>query len=141
MPTSVEPVRAWSDHFNSRDWESYLSLLSPDAEFVDLAQGVTAKGHEGLLAYAKGWVDAFSDGAYSEHRLRQTDERGGLPVPRRGHEQQTVGSFPASGKHMAFPGMNVIELNDAGQILRVEQLYDRSSSVAPRNSATSHRRN
>jgi steroid delta-isomerase-like uncharacterized protein len=125
MPTSVETVRAWSDHFNSRDWQSYLSLLSPDAEFVDLAQGVTAKGHDAVLAYAKGWVDAFSDGAYSEHRLRPADGAVVFQFLAVGTNDGPFGSFAASGKRVAFPGMNVIELNDKGQISRIEQLYDR----------------
>jgi steroid delta-isomerase-like uncharacterized protein len=125
MATGVETVRTWSDRFNSRDWDDWLSLISPDCEFVDLAQGVIAKGYDGMLAYGKGWVDAFSDGAYTEHRLRPADGAVIFQFLAVGTNDGPFGSFPASGKRVAFPGMDVIELNDEGQISRVEQLYDR----------------
>jgi hypothetical protein len=50
MGTGVDAVRAWSDHFNARDWDTWLALVSRSAELVDLAQGVSAKGHDEMLA-------------------------------------------------------------------------------------------
>ena len=35
------------------------------------------------------------------------------------------GTFPATGKRVSFPFVNVIKVNAAGEIAHVEQLYDR----------------
>lgn len=37
----------------------------------------------------------------------------------------SFGTFPATGKRVSFPFVNVIEVNAKGEISRVEQLYDR----------------
>ena len=35
------------------------------------------------------------------------------------------GTFPATGKRVSFPVVNVITVNALGEIARLEQLYDR----------------
>jgi hypothetical protein len=68
-------------------------MVSPDVEFVDLAQGVTAKGRDEL---------AFSDAGYQDHRMREAD---GLVVFRfieAGTNDGAFGPFSATGKRVAF---------------------------------------
>jgi steroid delta-isomerase-like uncharacterized protein len=127
MTNNSEIVRAWSDLYNSREWDKWLSMVSPDIEFIDLAQGVTAKGRDEMLAYGKGWSDAFSDAAYQEHRLRDCDGVVVFQFVGAGLNDGAFGPFPATGKRAAFPVTNVVELDGEGRIARVEQLYDRLS--------------
>ena len=42
-----------------------------------------------------------------------------------GVNDSPFGTFPATGKRVSFPFVNVIEVNAKGEISRVEQLFDR----------------
>lgn len=59
--TNAELVRGLADAFNARDFDRARSLLSDEAQFIDVAAGVTANGADGCVAYLGVWTGAFSD--------------------------------------------------------------------------------
>jgi steroid delta-isomerase-like uncharacterized protein len=100
-------------------------LFSPDIEFIDLAQGVTIKGREELLAYGQGWVTAFSDIAYTDMRMTEAGDGVLFQFTAAGTNDGAYGPLPATGKPTSVPAVNVVQFGRDGEITRVEQLYDR----------------
>lgn len=125
MSTNVSQVRRCTELYNGRDLDAWLQCLAEDAEFVDLAQGVTAKGREQIRAYGQGWIDTLSDAAYTEVRLTETTDGVLNQFVAAGVQDGPFGPFPPSGKRAAFPVTNVLSFNAKGEISRLEQLYDR----------------
>jgi steroid delta-isomerase-like uncharacterized protein len=128
MANNIETVRAWTAAYNSRDWDKWLSVFSPDVEFVDLALGVAMTGHDELLGYGKGWVAGFSDIAYTDMRMVEAGD--GLVLFQfvaAGTNDGAFGALPATGKAVSVPAVNVVQFGRDRQVTGVEQLYDRLS--------------
>ena len=125
MGKNGDLVRASTEHYNNRDFQTWLACFAPDATFVDLSQGVTASGHDELLAYGHTWITALSDACYANTRITEAGSTVILQFDGQGVNDGPFGSFPATGKRVSFPVFNVISVNDDGQIVRIEQLYDR----------------
>jgi steroid delta-isomerase-like uncharacterized protein len=127
MGTNIETVKAWTERYNNRDWDNWLALFSTDVVFLDLAQDVTVKGRDELLAYGKGWSSAFSDVAYTDMRMADAGDRVLFQFIGTGTNDGAFGQLPSTGKRVSFPVVNVIEFGRDGEVTRVEQLYDRLS--------------
>lgn len=125
MATNGTTVKAWTESYNRRDLDGWLHAFSSDAAFADLAQGVTAKGRDELLAYGQGWIAALSDAAYTNVRITDAGDSVTMQFDGAGINDGPFGAFPATGKRVSFPVVNVISFDPAGKITRVEQLYDR----------------
>ena len=125
MGRNADLVRASTEYYNSRDFDRWLTCWAPDATFLDLSQGVTATGHDEIRAYGEGWINALSDAAYKNVRITEAGSTVTLQFDGEGVNDGPFGSFPATGKRVSFPVVNVISINDQGQIARVEQVYDR----------------
>jgi predicted ester cyclase len=118
-------VAAWTDCYNKRDFAPWLSHCSEDVELVDLSQGVRAKGHDEVMAYGQGWINAFSDARYEDRRITEAGDVAVMQFNGVGTHDGQFGALAPTGKPVRFPVMNVITFNGQGQISRVEQLYDR----------------
>jgi steroid delta-isomerase-like uncharacterized protein len=125
MTTAADVFRTSTEHYNARDFDRWVQCYAPDATFVDLAQGVTATGRDAILEYGYGWVKALSDAAYADVR---TIELGNTVVAQfngEGVNDGPFGTFPATGKRISVPFVNIVTVDDDGRISRLEQLYDR----------------
>jgi ketosteroid isomerase-like protein len=125
MAKAADVVKASTEYYNSRDFDRWLGCYAPDASFVDLAQGVTAKGRDEILAYGQGWVDALSDAAYTDVRITEAGDTVTMQFNGEGVNDGAFGTFAPTGKRVSFPVVNVITVNAKGEISRLEQLYDR----------------
>src|SRR3954464_2923408 len=54
-------VREAYDAFNRRDWEQSTRNAHPDMVTVVVPTGQEFTGHDGQVAYLRGWADAFPD--------------------------------------------------------------------------------
>jgi len=77
------------------------------------------------MAYGQAWIDALSDAAYADVRITGAGDTVTMQFKGEGVNDGPFGSFPATGKRLSSPFVNVIEVNAGGEIARVEQLYDR----------------
>ena len=125
MGKAADVVRASTEYYNSRDFDRWLACFAADSEFVDLAQGVTATGRSEIMAYGQGWVDALSDAAYADVRITEAGDSVTMQFNGEGVNDGSFGTFPATGKGVSFPVINVITVNAKGEISKIEQLYDR----------------
>lgn len=77
------------------------------------------------MAYGQSWIDAMSDAAYADVRITEAGDNVTMQFNGEGVNDGPFGTFPATGKRVSFPFVNVITVNAKGEISRVEQLYDR----------------
>ncbi len=125
MGKAADVVRASTEYYNSRDFDRWLACFAADGTLIDLAQGVTATGRNEIMAYGQSWIDAMSDAAYANVRITEAGDNVTMQFNGEGVNDGPFGTFPATGKRVSFPFVNVIEVNAKGEISRVEQLYDR----------------
>ena len=125
MGKAADGGKASTEYYNSRDFDRWLACFAADGTLVDLAQGVTATGRNEIMAYGQSWIDAMSDAAYANVRITEAGDNVTMQFNGEGINDGPFGTFPATGKRVSFPFVNVIEVNAKGEISRVEQLYDR----------------
>jgi steroid delta-isomerase-like uncharacterized protein len=125
MAKPADVVKASTEYYNNRDFDRWLACFASDATFVDLAQGVTATGRDEIMAYGQAWIDALSDAAYADVRITEAGDTVTMQFNGQGVNDGPFGTFPATGKRVSFPFVNVIKVNAQGEIAKVEQLYDR----------------
>ena len=125
MAKAADVVKASTECYNARDFDRWVACFATDATFVDLAQGVTATGHDEIRAYGQTWIDALSDAAYANVRITDAGDKVTMQFNGEGVNDGPFGTFPATGKRLSFPCVNVITVNTSGEIARIEQLYDR----------------
>ena len=63
---NVEIGKAAHQAFNKRDFDGVVSVMTDDVTYHDQARGITFRGKEEYLQYARGWVEAFSDAEICE---------------------------------------------------------------------------
>ena len=88
MPPLSEEVRAIADTafgaLNAGDLDSFLSVVSEDAEFTSMiaeVEGQTYRGHEGVRRWWSSLLDVFEgSGGRGLARLRAVAEVGGVEV-------------------------------------------------------------
>lgn len=125
MAKAGDVVKASTEHYNNRDFDRWLACFAADAVVVDLAQGVTATGRDEIMAYGQGWIDALSDAAYKDVRITEAADSVTMQFNGEGVNDGSFGTFPATGRRVSFPIIDVITVNAKGEIARLEQLYDR----------------
>ena len=108
-----------------RAFDRWLACFAADGTFVDLAQGVTATGRNEIMTYGQGWIDALSDAAYADVRITELGDSVTMQFNGEGVNDGPFGTFPATGKRVSFPVINVITVNAIGEINKLKQLYDR----------------
>ena len=125
MAKAADVVKVSTEYYNNRDFDRWLACFATDATVVDLAQGVTATGRDEIMAYGQGWIDTLSDAAYADVRITEAGDTVTMQFNGKGVNDGPFGTFPATGKRVSFPIVNVINVNAKGEIARLEQLYDR----------------
>ena len=125
MGKAADVVKASTEYYNSRDFDRWLACFAADGTVVDLSQGVTATGRDEIRLYGQSWIDALSDAAYADVRITESGNNVTLQFNGEGVNDGPFGTFPATGKRVSFPIVNVISVNGDGEITKLEQLYDR----------------
>ena len=77
------------------------------------------------MTYGQGWIDALSDAAYADVRITELGDSVTMQFNGEGVNDGPFGTFPATGKRVSFPVINVITVNAIGEINKLKQLYDR----------------
>lgn len=125
MAKAADVVKASTEYYNNRDFDRWLACFAIDAMLVDLAQGVTATGRDEIMAYGQSWIDALSDAAYANVRITEAGDTVTMQFNGEGVNDGPFGTFPATGRRLSAPFVNVIKVNAEGEIAGIEQLYDR----------------
>ena len=125
--SNADILRALAEAFNARDYDRARELVSDEVEFVDVAAGETARGHDEFIEVLRTWAGAFSDMeieplvlvadetyAAGEFVGRGTHD-GPLPTP--------AGEIPPTGRKLEDPFTWFAELA-GGKVTSLRDYYN-----------------
>jgi ketosteroid isomerase-like protein len=114
---NVAAVQAEHAGFKARDWKSIERLIADDCVFVD-AQGIVHKGPEAFANdYAKGWVNAFSDGEVTEAKYYDAGDTVVTEFVGRGTNDGPLGPMPATNRPIELPYCEIYHFGSDGKII------------------------
>jgi steroid delta-isomerase-like uncharacterized protein len=128
MPGSnVDILRDLADAFNARDFDRARQLMSDDIEFIDVASGQTARGHDGVIEYVQGWFGAFPDMQLETRALVADESYAAGEFVGRGTHNGTLptpgGEVPATGRKLDERFVWFADIAD-GKITGVRDYYN-----------------
>lgn len=125
-------ARALNDAFNARDIEAAIALCTPDVELVNVPEGTTLRGPDGVRQFFEGWTTAFPD-ANVETKTVVADENTAV-IEFIGRGTQTgplVGqamTIPPTGKRVELTFIAISDMR-GGKIASIRNNFDMLSML------------
>ena len=104
------------------DREAFVALFHPDVHVEDPVGAGVLQGHEGVARFHKGLGRAWASLRMEPTHLQVRGSRAAIAWRARGHS--------STGKDIDFEGIDVLEVDDAGRITRLEGYWDLESVIA-----------
>lgn len=121
-PSVHDAAAAYFTAIRDADADAFADLFSADIHFEDPVGGPVLSGHDGVRKFHKGLRRAWQD---LRMDTRDVFARG----PRAAIRWHAEGKS-ATGKDIAFDGVNVVEIDAAGKIRRLEGYWDLEAVIA-----------
>jgi steroid delta-isomerase-like uncharacterized protein len=122
---NIDTHRNAHEAFNGRDWDGVVRDFAPDAEYVDHARGITAKGPGQFVDYLRGgWTTAFSDATVANARYSASADRSVAQFDGSGRNDGPLGPMPATGRSLNLPMCEIMSFDADGRVVRGELYYD-----------------
>lgn len=122
--SSTESHQAAHSAFNGRDFAAMEAMFSDDCVYVDHPRGLTMKGAGEFVAWAKGWVETFSDARVDAARYLESGDTSVAIFQGRGLNDGTGGPLPPTGRQMDLAMCEVMRVGADGRFVRGELFYD-----------------
>ncbi len=124
--SNVDKHRAAHEAYNRRDWTALAQYFASDAEYTDQPRGVVFKGPQELVDYLKeSWVTAFSDAAITEVDYIDAGNHVVAHFTGTGINDGAFGPMPRTIRRISEPFCEIMQFNEAGQIISGSLYYDR----------------
>jgi steroid delta-isomerase len=111
-----EAIRGYFEAIRAGEVEALVALFSPEVEFNDPVGTPVLHGHDGVRRFHKGLTRAWE-------RLDMQVEAAFIRG-QRGAAHWSAEGKSTSGKDIAFEGINLFEVDEAGKINRLEGYWD-----------------
>jgi steroid delta-isomerase-like uncharacterized protein len=120
-------IQAFNDAFNARNVDALVALCTPDVQLINVANGATFSGSDGVRQFFSGWTTAFPDGKVQNTAVVADDQRAVIEFTGRGTQTgPLVGpemTVPATGKTAEIRFLSINEMRD-GKIARSRLYFD-----------------
>ncbi len=120
-------ARIAHDAYNARDFDRVITLVAPDAKWVDMATGVTFNGPDGFRQYMQGWATAFPESQVEVRRVRTGHDFAVVEFTGRGTHTGPLttptGTIPPTNRQVEAPFCEIYEIAD-GKIAGGVTYYD-----------------
>ena len=133
MPTQLDPIKIAHliyDSFNNRDFNKSKSVISEQAEWLDMAAGTSFHGKEGFKQYDQNWLTAFPDGKIEVKKIMSAGESLVVELVGRGTHtgafRSPTGVIPPTGKKVELHVCDVMQIRN-GEIVLGHSYYDIAS--------------
>jgi steroid delta-isomerase len=102
--------------------DDFVALFHPDVHFEDPVGSGVLQGHEGVARFHKGLARAWASLRMEAGAVHVRGRRAAVAWRAQGQSQ--------TGKAIDFDGIDLLEVDDAGLITRVEGYWDLESVIA-----------
>jgi steroid delta-isomerase-like uncharacterized protein len=123
VQSTADAAFALFEAWERRDWDAVAGLVADDVRFADHPTGRTLDGRSQFLEWFESWAEACPDSTVSPTVLAAGDDAVVQGVWR-GTNDGAFGPFPATGRRVELPFVNVAHGDGAGRIARGEAYYD-----------------
>jgi predicted ester cyclase len=126
--TAINALQAYFGAWNRRDAQAIVAAFDPGGTYTDPAAGEALQG-EAMAAYADGLFAAFPDLCFELQEPRPTGP--GTFVAEwtmRGSNTGPLNGAPPTGRRVALPGVDLVELGDPG-LRSVRGFFDQQTLV------------
>jgi steroid delta-isomerase-like uncharacterized protein len=106
-----------------RDFDALAELVAEDVAFQDHPSGRTLTGRREIVDWFKSWATACSDSTASPAVL-DAGQDAVVQGVWAGTNDGPFGPFPASGRRVEVPFVNVMRVDEHGQVARGQVYYD-----------------
>jgi steroid delta-isomerase len=120
--TTRQAVLDYFGAFAGADRDAFVALFTDDVHFEDPVGSHVLRGHDGVARFHKGLRRAWSDLEMTAESVFVRGDRAAVAWSARGRS--------ASGKDIAFAGIDAFEVDPAGKIRRLEGYWDLEGVIA-----------
>ena len=125
--SAEEVVRASLAAFNDNDEAASRSLVTDDAEIVDVPSGTVFCGPDGIVAFQRGWYAGFSDAKTVLTSIVVSGNQVATEFAGRGTHDgpftTPMGEIPATGRQVDIRFCSVWDIRD-GKVAASRTYYD-----------------
>ena len=123
IQTAQENVAA----FSAKDWTRFKATLSPQSVYDEKGTQRRVQGADEVVKLSQGWAQAFPDAKGTVTSAIASGDTVVLELTWEGTQtgplQGPAGEFPASGKRVKLPAVQVFTLQ-GGKITETHQYFD-----------------
>jgi steroid delta-isomerase-like uncharacterized protein len=120
-------ARALNEAYNARDWDTAVSLTSPDVTMVNVATGQMFHGPDGVREFLAGWATAFPDSQVELTRVVADEAAAAMEFRGRGTHSGPLagptGEIPPTGRSVDVPFAQILEVQ-VGKITQGRLYFD-----------------
>jgi steroid delta-isomerase-like uncharacterized protein len=120
------------DLWNARDFDGAAALFAPEADWLNVAMGVTVRGPEGYKQFAQGWANAFPDGQVEVTNIVASEDGAAVEFIGRGtHTGPLVGpqgTIAATGREAEFRLCDVYQIQN-GKFVGGRSYFDSATMM------------
>lgn len=122
--SNLKTIQALHRAFNDRDWEAMAGPVAESCIWSD-ARGIEYKGPEAYAKeYAKGWIDAFSDGKITNPRYYDAGDTVVAEFVGAGTNDGPLGPMPATNRKVNVPYCEIFHFDTEGKVIRGSSYFD-----------------
>jgi steroid delta-isomerase-like uncharacterized protein len=124
MSDSTAAGRFLYESWEKRDFEAVEHCFADDVSFHDEPSGQTLKGKTAVKDWYASWVTACPDSVAGAAVVAASDDTAVFEGVWAGTNNGAFGPFPATGRPVSLPWLNVLRFDSEGRIVSGAAYYD-----------------
>jgi steroid delta-isomerase-like uncharacterized protein len=129
MADSASGGRALYEAWEQRDFDAVGEQLAEDVAFDDLPRGQVIKGRSAVKDWYASWVSACPDSVAGATVVAASDGTAVFEGVWAGTNTGAFGPFPATGRPVSMPWVNVLRFDPDGRIIGGSAYYDQLTAL------------
>jgi steroid delta-isomerase-like uncharacterized protein len=129
MADSASGGRALYEAWEQRDFDGVGEQLSEDVAFDDVPRGQVITGRSAVKDWYASWVSACPDSVAGATVVAASDDTAVFEGVWAGTNTGAFGPFPATGRPVSMPWVNVLRFDSDGRIIGGSAYYDQLTAL------------
>lgn len=124
MSDATAAGQSFYDLWGKRDFDAMAECLAGAVSFNDAPRNQVINGRSAVREWYAAWADACPDAVAGATLVTTSDDIAVFEGLFTGTNTGPFGPFPASGRSVSLPWINVLRLDTAGRIISGTAYYD-----------------
>ncbi len=127
MTDTAAAGRSLYEAWEKRDFRAFEDCLADGVSFNDTPRGQVVKGKASVKDWYASWADACPDSVAGATVVAATDDTAVFDGLYAGTNTGPFGPFPATGRPVSLPWLNVLRFDADGRIIGGSAYYDQAT--------------